>query len=457
MSEQLVLPDVPAVAGPEIDVGLQQCLQDLYHGPWQFIQLRGAPPGPQCVAEAGQADVEDIDLLGTESSLRRLMDAVLQWVQAGRCHARLVRNKPGKAELTLLSPDGRQRVQLDVWLSLTQLAGGRFRLTWRHCAERCGTWKSSIQRLPCAIEACLYVQHLVAKGKNLRSPRVQQRLLQYADQCGAAGFLRFEESLRTIRQLCCVPRETLDDTLQYVRRTCQPDRVRWSPLRMLHKLRVWGLRQPRRRVLVSVMGCDGVGKTSLTQQMAAHSTRPVQVLTGKHLYRKSLLYKLVVILLRPVLGRGRDRLDDLLAPLLYLRASAALRVRLLLADDRLCLMDRALADFLLVQRKTDTPRFHRCHWLTQLAGCRVPVVHCIVSRETLRSRKQEMTVSGHQQYDRTMLRHHVRSIPVDYMAFGNDRPLPEATGLLQRLLELGGSDSAAAASGSASQCLDTYR
>ena len=52
-----------------------------------------------------------------------------------------------------------------------------------------------------------------------------------------------------------------------------------------------------------------------------------------------------------------------MAPLVYLRGSLGLRLKLLNASQRILLIDRSLVDFLMIDRKTDHPRFSRCLWL----------------------------------------------------------------------------------------------
>jgi thymidylate kinase len=185
------------------------------------------------------------------------------------------------------------------------------------------------------------------------------------------------------------------------------------------------------------MGCDGSGKTTLASAIAASHADIEGVLTGKHLYRKSWLYKLLVIFVRPLLLQDREHFDETFAPVAYLRACIGLRLKLWRRTRGVLLMDRSLADFLYVGRKTESPQFCRSLWLSRVIGRRIPVVHFILPFERVRERKQEMTRAGHAAYDAAMFRHFTQRAPTDYVAFNNAgavTPGAEALGrILQRL------------------------
>lgn len=424
------------VGSADRDRGLLDCLHQLRHGPWCFIQLRGVLVDDAAIQRQASSDSDDVDLLSSEQSAWQLVSAAFGWVREGLCHVRLVRHKSSKLQLVLLSVDGTQFIRLDLWLELAQLDQGRQLLTFDHCISHCLTSEVSIRRLPTELEACIYLQHLKCRSKDIASIRVQQRLQQYEQDCASAGCEWMVSVLRVTRNERRVSPQADKATLDRIVRTLHPGHVRRSPRILLHKVRCKLLRAPRQVSVVALTGCDGVGKTSLLEAVAGEQPDVFRVMTGKHLYRKSLVYKAAVIFLRPLISRSREQFEDQLAPILYLRACVSLRLRLLLFGKRLTLLDRSIMDFLFIRRKTDRPRFHRLWRLSDWFGCRIATIHCIVSQDQLRRRKQEVTNRGHELYDAAMQRCLTGRIPTDYLAFGNDQPLPQAVLSLRRVLEL---------------------
>ena len=204
--------------------------------------------------------------------------------------------------------------------------------------------------------------------------------------------------------------------------------------RVVSKIRAVLIGPPRRSGLASIMGCDGVGKTTLIRELPSHLDKKVKTITGKHLYRKSILFKLAVIFIRPLLFQSRERFDESLAPLVYIRAAIGLRLKSLLNRSRFCLVDRSIVDFLVLDRKTDNPRFSRFRRLTTVLGFRILNVHCMVDWNTVVQRKQEVTETGYAVYNMKMFRHFSRQTPTDYLLFNNDGGIEDSAAALARCL-----------------------
>jgi hypothetical protein len=422
----------PGEARSESWQALSDCLRRVREGSWSFIQLRGAS-----LSDA-DIDDDDVDLLGTRESVDALVGAAFEWTKQGCCHFRIRARKENKTELTLYSSDGRHRVLFDLWIALPQIERGRQVLEYDDCRQVLVLEEGSIRRLCLEAEACLYVQHLAAKKKHFRSESVQGRLTFYRDACQRDGIERLSDLLSGLRESAAFSeegdrftRERLLDLLGRPGRTLRRGK-RSSLFRRLGALMIAA---PRRLCLLSIMGCDGAGKSTLAERLLEASPRIRRVFTGKHLYRKSLLYKLAVIFIRPLTFQSRERFDELLAPLVYLRASIGLMVKWFRWRGQLTLIDRSLVDFLYLDRKTDAPHFAESQWLIRFFGHRIPTVHCVVSYEKVQERKDEMTRSGHAAYDSDMFRHFSSRRPTDYVCFNNDQILDEAQGALRRIIE----------------------
>lgn len=412
-------------------VAFVELLTELYQGPWQFVQLRGAPIGVQDI------DAGDVDFLGNRASVDALLTAAFAWVRAGRCHMRVRSRDANKMVLVLHSLDGSQAVSLDLWMQLWQLDAGRSCLRYEQCVPLLTGPRSGIHRLPAVAEACVYVHHLISKQKDLASERVQGRLAGYVEDCTSAGDGELASALGRIAAERCIDAACLaccNSRLRGLGLAGQTNTgPRW-PGKLVDELRAAWLDAPRKTRYIALMGCDGSGKTSLARVLRQDDPETYSVYTGKHLYRKSMLYKLATIFIRPLLFQPREQFDEFLAPWNYLRASVALQLKLWFNRSCITLVDRSLVDFLMVARKTDRPRFHRTRWLVALLGRRIATVHVVVPQERLQARKQEMTPAGHIEYDRLMFEHFSRRTPTDYCAFYNGGSLEESGRALRRLL-----------------------
>lgn len=421
------MPDAAPVSA-DARAGLAGLLEELRHGPWRFIQLRGAPIGDRDI------DAGDVDLLGSRASVHALLGAAFAWVRAGRCHLRIRSRDANKTVLVLYSLDGGHAVSLDLWVGLWQLDGGKARLRYEQCEPLLAAPETAIRRLPLAAEVCLYVHHLITKNKDLASERVQARLAGYVEACAATGEAALAAALVRIAGERRIDAEALALCNGRLHRLgLVGSGPRW-PGKLADELRAAWLDAPRQTRCVALMGCDGSGKTSLARELQKQAPSTYSLYTGKHLYRKSLLYKLATIFIRPLLFQPREQFDETLAPWNYLRAAFALQVKLWFWRAGITLVDRSLVDFLVVARKTDRPRFHGARWLAVLFGRRIATVHVVVPEDSLQERKQEMTRQGHAEYDRLMFEHFSRRVPTDYCAFYNGASLEDSRQVLGRLL-----------------------
>lgn len=417
---------VLAITAP--DQGLHDCLAAMRQGAWRFIQLRGRD------FDASIIDGDDVDLLGSRESVTELLAAARNWMREGLCHVRVVAARPDKYELTLYSIDGRHTARFDLWTRLTQIDRGRAELTCRLCQSHVSRTSEAIGRLPPVLELCVYIHHLICKRKDLSQPSVQQRLSYYLTVCREAGETDLHSQLLRSAKDHRISAELEDITRQRLVSRLNPPPARRTLATTLCRLRQHCLTGPRRVSLVSVMGCDGAGKTTLANRLSEQCPDHFRIFTGKHLYRKSLTYKLAVIFLRPLMTRSRERFDEILAAPLYLRACLAQRWKAFRSRGPVTLIDRSLIDFLYINRKTDHPSFCRFRWLRHLFGQRIPVVHCHVSDQRLVQRKQEMTPAGHAAYDQDMFLELTGHTPVNYTAFHNDLPEDAAASALQEIL-----------------------
>lgn len=408
---------------------LKSCAARLAQGPWKFIRLRGGG------TELEAVDADDIDLLGTRESVHALLEAAFSWAREGLCHLRVKSTSRSKVGLHLISTDGNHRLDLDLWIELWQIDDRKLRLVYQDCAAAVLDPDTALQRLPVDLEAAVFTHHLVSKRKTISSPKQLARLERYATLCREASHDGLAAELSACAASGSVGPALRAMTLASITSRLHTDRAGRLRRRLASALSTAWFRPPGKLRLLGMMGCDGCGKTTLCKRLAKDRGDIRGTYTGKHLYRKWILYKLLVIFVRPLLFQGREKFDDTFAPLAYLLACIRLRLKLLFTRRGITLIDRSILDFLMVARKTDQPRFSRFIGLSSLFGVRLTHIHFIVPFERLKERKLEMTEAGHAIYDAEMFRRFSRRTPTDHLIFDNRGDLDASATALGRILD----------------------
>lgn len=409
---------------------LSTLIDRIHDGAWCLVQLRGETLSSNDIGRG------DVDFLASKASVDGLLRAIFEWTLKGECHA-IIRSRSGdKVALEIFDIEGRNSIRFDFWIALWQLAGGTNYLNFDDVRELIVTPRG-IVRLPPAIEAAIYIEHLISKKKKLDSEHVRRRLANYENACASAGFPELAAALAEVGITAKVDERTLA-----VSRRLLAENKLWPAARPLIQLRhkvmtevcaAW-LDGPRKTRCISIMGCDGSGKTSLIKRLRELEPEKFKSYVGKRLYRNSILYKIAVALIRPLLFQGREKFDDTLAPFNYMRAVTALPLLNIFSERRLTLVDRALIDFLVVDRKSDNPRLHWASGLSRIFGQRIPVFHLLVPHDRLSQRKQEMTEAGHAKYDRILSDCLSLRTPTTYVLFHNGGGIEKSAVLARNII-----------------------
>ncbi|MEB8432547.1 hypothetical protein OO007_09950 [Cocleimonas sp. KMM 6892] len=407
---------------------LRWCLKQIENGPWNLIQLRGEQLSD---TEFNQGD---IDLLTSNESVELLLNAVYKWIRERKCHARVMSRKNRKVQLILYSTDGEDCVIFDLWLELWQFDNKRSCLTYLGAKDATETPQSAIARFPANLEACIYIQHLICKKRSIDNQSTISRLNEYSQNCDK----EIADIISEILNSQAISQTVEELMLKYINQRCQlqtPSTFTHTAKRLGSVIKESWLAAPRQTRMISIMGSDGAGKTTLANHLLESVDNVSRVFTGKHLYRKSYIHKLMVILIRPLLFQSRETFDEKLAPWVYLRASLGIRIKYWRQKNKgLMLVDRTIMDFLYLDRKTDTPRFSRFRFLSNVFGKRIPIIHCIVNPQNISDRKPEMTEQGILHYNQDMFNCHSLRSPTDYLAFNNDCSLEDSVEALTTIL-----------------------
>jgi hypothetical protein len=368
----------------------------------------------------------DIDLLGDEASVAALLKHLYELALAGVCHFRVRRGNPDKTRVTVYSPDLADHVELDLWTNLRQFDAGRRCLRFEHIAKLLGG-EGAIRSMPIELEAAIYLQHLVAKGKDVASPTVQRRLSHYAAACRGTDMAGHVYSVLSSRKvLPAVEAATL--------KTIEARIGRPLPQRTIaERLRAWRFPRLMDARVIAFIGCDGVGKTSVIDAIAEH-TPGIEKLLAKQLYRQSLTFRGAYKINKATIRKPSEWVDEMLAPLAFDCARRALKFKLRYhRDERLnvLLLDRYLGDFLYVGRKRGEADFVKLRKLCPGKSWQCPLVHFVVPFATLAGRKQEISEAGQRAYDLAMIDHYTRAgRATDYLVFANTGTIEQATAAL---------------------------
>ena len=418
---------------------LLQCLQEIASRGPTFVRLLESSLDECCINN------RDIDLLGTTTAVESLMATCFSWAQAGRCHFRVKRKREGNVSLVLFSRCGQFHIQFDLFTELWQLNRGRCGLRFEDVVHLLPPGQLGFVRLPIPVEAAIYLHKYVLKKRSVESDGLRQRLDGYSSACRQGEATEFATDLDAVLQNGRVEPAALTRAIQLLRSyNVVPSLTNsWQSMRRhwIARWRRWWLGSPRHPAVISFMGCDGAGKTSLSESLSKGSSLPVTVkpFIGRNLYRKSLIYRTFGSLVRRSLSMNRDRFDEKCCLPLYLHAAAHLRRKVywrqLLGSRKLLVMDRTLVDLLYTQRLSDEARFGRWVHLADYFGVRLPTVHFIVDFEQLHVRKAECSEIAHRQYDEDMFWFHVRRIPTDYTVFSNCGTLDDSKTALTQVIQ----------------------
>lgn len=452
------------------------------------VLLRSIPTREELKSQA-----HDIDLLITREQTRELLQKAFTATIDGRCHVQIEAKRRRKTQLILWNVDATERLIIDLWHEWDQFASrrqvlsasvlcafvqrnkateGAVDMTVDRESMRTPSSDSSdasllnaAARLRPELELALLVLHIYVKKQAVVSPVNRRRIESLlrslrAEDCLPQAVMALVESVRddfrqlkgtgssfTISRHTMVVAEGLLAELtsgsgSHAFATVRNSSGDWFS--GLLRRTSWKLLSAHSNADVAFVGSDGCGKTSLTRLMsAAHSGQWLSVVARK-LYRRSVLYPIASSVSRRIFRISRSEFDDRLAPLIALRAMMAcwlmliwLRVcQLFVSRPKRLLLDRSPESMLIIERRTENPRFS---WLsTLLERLAPPMRHVLllVPYAVLSQRKQEITESAHRAYQQLLFDQMIRQSVVSCVLVSNSASPLAALEVLEEILSL---------------------
>ncbi len=449
------------------------------------VLLRSIPTREELKSQA-----HDIDLLITRQQTRELLQKAFTATIDGRCHVQIEAKRRRKTQLILWNVDATERLIIDLWHEWDQFASRRQSLSasvlctfvQRNEAtegavdmavdrESMRTSSSDASLLNAAarlrpdLELALLVLHTHVKKQAVVSPVNRRRIESLlrslrAEDCLPHAVMALVESVRddfrqlkatgssfTISRQTVVVAEGLLTELTSGSGSHAFATVRnssWDWFSGLLRRTSWKVLSAYSNVDVAFVGSDGCGKTSLTRLMsAAHSGQWLSVVARK-LYRRSVLYPIASSVSRRIFGISRSEFDDRLAPLIALRAMMAcwlmliwLRVcQLFVSQPKRLLLDRSPESMLIIERRTENPRFSWFSTLLERLAPPMRQVLLLVPYAVLSQRKQEITESAHRAYQQLLFDQMIRQSVASCVLVSNSASPLAALEVLEEILSL---------------------
>ncbi len=440
---------------------------------------------------------QDVDLLVTSEQAAELLRLAFEDVLSGRCHVQIESRHRSKIQLVLWAPGTSDSLKVDLWLEWNQMLSRRRIIvassfqslvqseTPCQCDGAFVTDQdaslSRAARLCCDVELAMLVLHLLRKKRGVVSSINLRRLLQLVRVLKSD--LRPESDAGKLVASVCMDLGNAPEKLSAspaAGRSVEPSKISCATGLVaqaflesrLQRENVAGptLRQrcagllkngfysamrmagrAARRVFSSrtcptlaFVGSDGCGKTSLSALVSAAHSGKWTTVVGRKLYRRSLIYAVFSSVTRSVCRISRSDFDDRLATVLAFRAMLAcwimlvwMRIRNALScTPRGLVLDRTPESMLIVGRRGVQPVTAPGSRILEYLAPPLRQVLLVVPYHVLARRKQELSWTVHEQYQRLLFEQVIRQPVVSTVLLSNAASPLAALEALEQILEL---------------------
>lgn len=324
------------------------------------------------------------------------------------------RVKYGKVMIEIYNQHDDDFILLEIWTYLdVKYAKSLGYILWEDIEKEIVYDEEKGYRLSLEFEALYYIAHLQSKKKDLSVALIQTRLQHYLDALkneNSTLSTLYERLLNDAASLDKIASEANDILIEKGLLYTQANKEKKAKVQEIRFKRAKGriYAQMLRKVkVIPVVGPDGVGKTSVIEEMKRKSHSKIKYYRFKGLFRHSLLYKLSSLYLRKKLPKRvpKNQYDDIYGAWLIRIASLRYPFVVLAAwlSGRFYFSDRFFHDFIIQDtRFLEKEAKLRKNWkeLLKLTPNSFWFIHLDAPTEVILSRKDELNAAAIESYRR---------------------------------------------------------
>ena len=383
---------------------------------------------------------------------KELPEIIRSFIEASRHHKTnlvVTQKYPAKTRIELAWNIGSPSIVFEIWPHI-ELLSGRTKLKRMRTIIPWEEVEKIIQpggvqpRLEPRAAALIYLTHLEFKKKELGSDEVKSRILQMEERilsaCADTPLTR--ETLSLLQEVGTkspIYETSLKATDIITKKLNIKTKNPLSAGLMDIKKRISMKARWRLKLITPIVGPDGVGKGTVTTRLQENSHRKPQILKFKDLFRKSLIYK---IILRPIIKRSADerniheeRISGILLTIALIRLFQAQAVMHIKRQRKTILMDRFFTDYMAGKiRSTPPETSSQNRWLAKLIPTPDKMVVMFCSHQTRKKRKHELSDTSCDLLELRTIEYITKQRLKSTLFLCTERPIPESTYNMEEFL-----------------------
>lgn len=356
----------------------------------------------------------DIDLLIRRESTLAFLNLLCIEAQAKGVHLHITAYSAEAVSACLISADFSEKMKIDLQVAIRQLGHKAKSVRWEDVIGSTVN-EQGLYLLAGEAGAALYLGHARSQKKVLSDRAQQDRLAWYKEGVGE-GPLK-DALLMAADKSKLPPSDEIDrligkhlphHTQSFITACCS---------RFKRNIQKTILRSQRKRGLFYLVGCDGVGKTTLAQTACSDRIRTFHI---RNFYRKTGVYKIA----KKIAKIKGTTAEDLLPRFWFLSSYLFFSIMSFynrLFKKRIYIVDRSPYDLLIKGRRTEQPKIVLgSHTFARLL--RITPIISVVTKDNqpLSPDRDEMIPYAVSVYTQTMRRFALDSFPINYLQFCNE-------------------------------------
>jgi len=253
-------------------------------------------------------------------------------------------------------------------------------------------------------EALYYLSHLLTKRKNISEESVKKRLLYYKNHKDLdASVRKLYERLELLHDIETIGREANKIMIRQdiLDRSCRADAVKRKIHQVFSRADEILFNKNRANRLISILGPDGVGKTSLIRGISEEIGSGVYTYRFKNYYRGAIIYRLLYPLIKMYVQNKnktlyqRNQVEELYVYPIFLLSVLRYHLNIKrLFSRNIQITDRYFHDYILTGSRLNEDRIERHHkWekMLKIIPRTLAIVQVDADNQSIHSRRSEIS------------------------------------------------------------------